>query len=151
MDTQRLVSWKELAPIFEIFLWVYWARERDVDYWTKQINRAAEPDDRSLVGKIWDAAWNDDDTVKRAWAEGAVEQLDPILARMLTCGIKETEITQFEGGSKSSRRFLNILMVKTLGTKHRGTLLGDLIANLDSKSPTSALDGKPVDKTRPLK
>ena len=108
MVRDYLYSDKDLAPVFEVFMWTIWAKQRDVSYWSTQISRATEPDDRSMVGKIWDAAWSDDDTNNRVFAEGAVERLDPILARLTDCGINSSEVTQALG-DQESRRFLNIL------------------------------------------
>ena len=64
-------------------MWVYWAKTRDIKYWATQVSRAVEPDDRSTVGKIWDAAWLDQDDVERSQADYAVLSLDPILERFV--------------------------------------------------------------------
>ncbi len=94
MERDRLYTDSDLEPLFEVFMWVYWAKNRDISYWSTQISRATEPDDRSMVGKIWDAAWSDDDDLKRSQAEAAVETLDPILDRLTKCGIQPHEVTQ---------------------------------------------------------
>jgi hypothetical protein len=149
MDTDRLYNERDLAPVYEIFLWIVWARHREVNYWSNQISIATEPDDRSMVGQIWNAAWSGDESGKRVDAELAVKQLDPILERLRLCGIHDAEVTQgIQGGS---RKFLNILWVRVLGSKHSGSLLSDLVSNLDAKVPKSALDDRPIDKSRRLK
>ena len=150
MDTDRLYNEFDLAPIFELFLWVYWARTRDDKYWGKEITLAVEPHDRSLIGAIWDGVTLDDDAQEWGRAKDAVIQLDPILERLRLCGINEMEVTQ-PAGWNSSRRILNILWVRFLGAKHPNSLLYDLVSNLDAKAPTSAFSDKPVDKSRRLK
>ncbi len=148
MVRDYLYSDKDLAPVFEVFMWVVWAKQRDVNYWSTQIGRATEPDDRSLIGKIWEAAWSEEDANNRVFADAAVERLDPILARLTACGINPSEVTQYLG-DQTSRRFLNILWVRFLGQKHHGSLLGDLVDNLDAKQPKSVFDGGPI--TRPMR
>jgi len=150
MNTEILFSSKELAPIFEIFLWVVWARDRNVKYWRTTIGLANELETRSFVGKVWDGVTQDQHALDVVKARDAVMQLDPILARLVACGINQMEVTQGAGFDRN-RRILNILWVKLLGNQHQSSLLSDLIANLDAKFPTSALDGKPIDKSRRLK
>ncbi len=150
MDTSILYSDKELAPIMEIFLWVVWARGRETKYWLTQITRATEPDNRGFVGKLVDAGLKDEDALNRVRAYDAVRQLHPILERLRACGISSDLITQGLAG-KTDHRILNILWVRLLGQKHKDSLLGDLVANLGAKHPTSALEGKPITKFRRLK
>ncbi len=140
MQKDYLYGEDDLARIFEIFLWVVWARARDVNYWSTQISRATEEDDRSIVGKIWDAAWHDEDTENRAFAELRLADLDPILARLVSCGINAAGITQ-AFGAHPDRRFLNILWVRFLGRNHPRSILGDLTSNLDAKQPKSFFEG----------
>lgn len=149
MDRDRLYSDTDLQPLFEVFMWVYWAKNRDVSYWSTQISRASEPDDRSIVGKIWDAAWSDDDTLKRSQADYAVEQLDPILDRLTNCGVQPAEVTQ-PLGDQTNRRFLNILWVRFLGQKRQGTVLAELVATLESKTPKPFFEGGPITTDRRL-
>jgi hypothetical protein len=150
MDTDRLYTEFDLAPIYEIFLWVFWARNRDFKYWIKEITLASEPHDRGLIGAVWDGITLDDDALEWGRAKDAVIQLDPILERLRLCGINQVEVTQAAGWD-SSRRILNISWVRYLGNKHPNCLLSDLISNLDVKAPTSAFDDRPVDKSRRLK
>ena len=149
MDTSILYSDKELAPVFEVFLWVVWARARDVKYWVTQITLATDPDDRGFVRKLIDAGLKDDDAINLVKARDAVMQLDPILDRLLACGVRQEEVTQGAGWD-NSRRLLNILWVRLLGEKRRDTLLADMVANLDAKVPKSALDNGPLTKARRL-
>jgi len=150
MDTDRLYNEVDLAPIYELFLWVFWARNRDVKYWSKEIGLATEPHDRGILGAVWDGITLDDDAIEWGKAKDAVIQLDPILERLRLCGINEMEVTQAAGWD-NSRRILNILWVRFLGNKHGNSLLFDLVSNLDKKIPTSAFDDRPVDKSRRLK
>ena len=142
MERDRLYTDSDLEPLFEVFMWVYWAKNRDISYWSTQISRATEPDDRSMVGKIRDAAWSDDDDLKRSQAEAAVETLDPILDRLTKCGIQPHEVTQ-PLGEWPDRRFLNILWVRFLGQKRQGTVLAELVANIGVQ------DAKAVFRRRP--
>ena len=149
MDTSILYDSKDLAPVFEVFLWVVWAQARDQKYWSTKIGLATEPDHRSFVGKIWDGVTLDDDALDRVKAWDAVKQLDPILARLIACRINQSEITQTAGWD-SGRRILNILWVRFLGAKHPNTLLADLVSNISAKVRTSALDDGPITKFRRL-
>lgn len=150
MDRDRLYTEDELWPAFEAFMWVVWAKQRDVNYWSTQIGRSTEPDDRSTLRKLWDTASfgiSDDDDLERSEAEAAVERLDPILYRLGMCGINLGEVTQ-SLGEQPNRRFLNILWVRFLGQKHRGSLFGDLVDTSEAKQPKSVFAGGPITKTQ---
>jgi hypothetical protein len=99
---------------------------------------------------VWDGVTHDKDALDIVMARDAVKQLDPILDRLVACGINQAEVTMTSGW-KPGRRILNILWVKLLGEKHPNTLLSDLVANLDAKVPTSAFADKVIDKSRRLK
>jgi hypothetical protein len=149
MDTDVRHNSEDLARVFEVFLWVVWARNRDVKYWTTQIQLAQQPADRGLLRSIWDGITQDDDALDQVKARDAVRQLNPILDRLVELGIPEVEVTQGVEWARRGR-MLNILWVRWLGRKHPDTVLADLVSNLDAKAPTSALDGKPITKFRRL-
>jgi hypothetical protein len=146
MRTDFLYRDDELAPIYEIFLWIVWARQRDVKYWSTRIYSATT------------TTWIDRDaggyTDQREYS-GAVyelEQLDPIRDRLQACGINTLPLTQAESLARNtSFRFLNPLWLRFLGAKHRGSLLSDLTDNLDAKVPKSALEDEPLNRSRRLK
>ncbi|MEJ1157160.1 hypothetical protein [Prosthecomicrobium sp. N25] len=148
LDRDRLYTEAQLQPVFEILLWIMWARTRPINYWRTNIGIATSSYDRSLIGAVWDGLTKDEDALARVMAKDAVVELDPILKRLVACGIPESEVTM-QAGWDRRRRILNILWVRILGSKHRNTVLGDLADALDA-APTLAFDSGPVTKARRL-
>jgi hypothetical protein len=77
-------------------------------------------------------------------------KLNPIVDRLVAAGIQESEYTQVPS-SGGGKRLLNVLWLRFLGDKHRGSLLSDLTNNLDAKAPKSAFEDGPFNKNRRLK
>jgi hypothetical protein len=129
-ETEDLLDVDLLARALEVFLWVDWAKHRDVDYWRTRISTVLGPRDSSLAGG----------TLYDVYAH-ELKQLNPILERMDSCGVRREYITQ--GMSVDGYRFLDLIMLGKLGPQYQGKLLGDLIEGLNGGDPQFSMSRRP--------
>ena len=117
--------WQRLARVLEVFLWVDWANHRDTEYWLEKVLEATTHDDKDKKD-----------------LETELNDLNPILDRLRTCGIQERFLTQYmeffmygyykSVGGGGGHRFLNVLWIRHLGPRYKNTLLGTLLSLFDA-------------------
>jgi hypothetical protein len=138
-EIQDLWEVSDLAPVLEVFLWVEWANHRDTKWWLDRIMRVTEKHDVSPTSP---------EGMATLVAAAELKDLNPILERFDRCRVPRQFITQGMP-DLNGYRFLNILWVRHLAPRYKGTLLGDLLDRLaDNNNRNISVSRRP--KSYPL-